>query len=603
LVSTKSFDSSSDVVTFDNISVTVAAWATKTLVIKWDISSSLTAVNYIALDIPTANLTTYITSEDKDGRSVDEATGTNFPNITAASTAKTLLTMSNVWGTLTLSKSADTPTSSLVMMGTVKKEVLRTKLTATTEDFRIERMSFINDASTNTSGDNDNNISKVYMEYPTASGTTTVEGTLNGWIITFDITSAPAIVVKDTDATVKVYADFNTYSGWATSSEMPSFYVNLADFKAYGQGSNVMKEGNGVVLGTIKDDTTNAGTIAATVGEIASVIAATAFGFGAANGSEVNNVANITATATAMAVNWATNYKIGDLILVGTEQMIVTANLDAAGDLSVLRWANGTTAAATATVLNADVITAVSRWDLLVIGGNDASKEVAIITSNQVVAANIILSTVARSTTTNSKLTWVVSSAPANWVDLYKVTNYRPVSGNTFSVARSNATVSVAAGSASGTATTKAKDNALTLTVTNGGTFASTLSAMTLKIAGGLIVGAWVGDEAVTASIYDSAALDDSSLVGTVALTAVDAGTSDTVAASFTKTVEVWANSAKTLYVVIDTTDTDFATTISDDLLTVSVPSYSWSDGVATFVASDAGYGLTVPVNGNTLRY
>jgi len=507
LVSTKSFDSSSDVVTFDNISVTVAAWATKTLVIKWDISSSLTAVNYIALDIPTANLTTYITSEDKDGRSVDEATGTNFPNITAASTAKTLLTMSNVWGTLTLSKSADTPTSSLVMMGTVKKEVLRTKLTATTEDFRIERMSFINDASTNTSGDNDNNISKVYMEYPTASGTTTVEGTLNGWIITFDITSAPAIVVKDTDATVKVYADFNTYSGWATSSEMPSFYVNLADFKAYGQGSNVMKEGNGVVLGTIKDDTTNAGTIAATVGEIASVIAATA----------------------AMATYIATS-----------NQLVGAANLP--------------------------VVTA---------------------------AAN------------SSKVTWVTNTngPTVNTDDFFRLSNYRPVSGNTFSVARSNATVSVAAGSASGTATTKAKDNALTLTVTNGGTFASTLSAMTLKIAGGLIVGAWVGDEAVTASIYDSAALDDSSLVGTVALTAVDAGTSDTVAASFTKTVEVWANSAKTLYVVIDTTDTDFATTISDDLLTVSVPSYSWSDGVATFVASDAGYGLTVPVNGNTLRY
>lgn len=99
------------------------------------------------------------------------------------------------------------------MMGTVKKEVLRAKLSATTEDFRVERISFANESLTNSAGDNDNNISKVYIEYPASTGTATVEGTLNGGIVTFDVTSNPMIVAKDSDARIKVYADFNTYSG------------------------------------------------------------------------------------------------------------------------------------------------------------------------------------------------------------------------------------------------------------------------------------------------------------------------------------------------------------------------------------------------------
>ena len=90
-------------------------------------------------------------------------------------------------------------------------------------------------------------------------------------------------------------------------------------------------------------------------------------------------------------------------------------------------------------------------------------------------------------------------------------------------------------------------------------------------------------------------------VAGTIPATTV-AGT------SFSRQVEVGSNSTKNLYVVLDTTFNDgsgdgFATTTSDDLLTATVDAYTFNDGVADFVAADTGYGLTVPVNGNTLRY
>lgn len=216
----------------------------------------------------------------------------------------------------------------------------------------------------------------------------------------------------------------------------------------------------------------------------------------------------------------------------------------------------------------------------------------------------------------NSKLQFVLSPKNFEVIDTVSsskisLTTSGNLKGSTFTVARSAVLPSLSPVTPSGSKTTSKKDVVLAVGLANPSSYAAALSKLSFSLSGSFIAKK-AGDNKVALSVYDNADLSSASLLGTVTLTGVEAGKTTTVSltkkvsANATGNVTLPANTSKTVYVVLDTTDSDFVITSGDDTLTAALTGYAWADNDALGkfdVTQNNQFGITLPITGTTLRY
>ncbi len=243
--------------TFDNISYTVEAGATKLLKVCGDISSSIASGNRgVAFAIASAG---NITAEDEDGNTV---TATGTANI-VASTPNVIMTVSQ-GGSLTVAVDADTAKENIVVAGTSDVEISKFKFTSTDEAFLVTKLSINNRqdgivADTDL-GEYDNNVISIKLSYTNSAGATeTKTGFLtNG---TANFSGLDLLVEKDDDTTLAVSATLNTISAGATAAEFVDFNIAFNDFEAVAQGSGETYNGSQIDAVASATNTLSFGTI------------------------------------------------------------------------------------------------------------------------------------------------------------------------------------------------------------------------------------------------------------------------------------------------------------------------------------------------------
>ena len=125
----------------------------------------------------------------------------------------------------------------------------------------------------------------------------------------------------------------------------------------------------------------------------------------------------------------------------------------------------------------------------------------------------------------------------------------------------------------------------------------STLGTVTVKLTGSLIAGS-AGNNTAAVSIYSGTTFDSAHLMGSGTITGLDTSTSTQVDIALSSNNE-WTG-AKTVYVVVDTTDADFVDPSStNSSLTTQLVSYTWDDGSVTAISPVAG----IPLYGSTKTY
>jgi len=325
--STKSANTSG-VATFDGLSWTIPASETKTLIVVGDLSNSGTygtAGTRIKVDFATPS--SDITSQDQDSNDIS-ASG-SAPNGTTTDTVGTYaqITLSN-GGTLAADIPTDTPNTDIAIAGGSGSSFSKIKLTASREGFIASKLALKNSFSS-TVGDYDDNISAIYLTYPTnATGgaTETKAGTLTNGIATFSGLNVyvpdPDIAGNNNYAIIEVTADLNsTANSQSDAGDAPSFTLSLAgDFEATGISS-----GNKIYEQTLG------------ITDASSAVASGVLLNGAVSSASATSLTVDTTDATTVLV-------AGDIILINSEAIYVSS-VDSATALTVIRGVNNTTAA------------------------------------------------------------------------------------------------------------------------------------------------------------------------------------------------------------------------------------------------------------------
>ncbi len=135
-------------------------------------------------------------------------------------------------GSLSATTDASQPSSDIILAGTTKQFMNAIKFSALYEDFEVQELTVVVDDTTN----DPDNLGKIYLEYPTKTGTGTAEGYLASGSITF--TGINFYIARDNSAVLKIYSDVTTISAGADSGDEFSldFDVN-ATYKHIGLGS------------------------------------------------------------------------------------------------------------------------------------------------------------------------------------------------------------------------------------------------------------------------------------------------------------------------------------------------------------------------------
>jgi hypothetical protein len=129
----------------------------------------------------------------------------------------------------------------------------------------------------------------------------------------------------------------------------------------------------------------------------------------------------------------------------------------------------------------------------------------------------------------------------------------------------------------------------------------STLDSVIVQLSGSLIGGSGVGDGNVTTSLYNGSTFDTAHLMGTGLITSVASSTSDAVEITLTSNNEF--DSTQNVYVVVDSTDTDFyGAASSNKTLSAIVTNYRWDDGDNDSI-NDISPVTGIPVSGGYLTY
>jgi hypothetical protein len=229
-------------VTFDNLSWTVGAGASKKMLVKVDITTTSTSgtYDYVAFDIDAA---ANITAVDNKGVS---RTPSTFDISALPATSTTVYVRKSDGGTLTVAAAVSgiRPESTYVYMGQTGVAFSKFKFTSTIEAFKVDKMTIELD----TSGTFDeNDMTKVALEYPIDANGTLVGTRPTGYFagtasITFDLTGKEMYVPKDDYAYVTVYANLANYIdiGNQSADSWPLSFEGdgTTTFHAIGAGSS-----------------------------------------------------------------------------------------------------------------------------------------------------------------------------------------------------------------------------------------------------------------------------------------------------------------------------------------------------------------------------
>ncbi|TAN33086.1 hypothetical protein EPN28_03760 [Patescibacteria group bacterium] len=124
----------------------------------------------------------------------------------------------------------------------------------------------------------------------------------------------------------------------------------------------------------------------------------------------------------------------------------------------------------------------------------------------------------------------------------------------------------------------------------------STLNSLTVSLSGNLIASS-AGDHSVTLNVYNGSTFDAAHLMGTATITGVDTAATTAVSVSLTAQNE-WSGT-KQVYMVVDTTDTDFSDSANNtEKVTFQLVNFRWNDGVGNATPVTG-----VPLYGKTYQY
>lgn len=255
-------------VTFNNLSWTVPAGATKTLVVVADLSSNPTSAStndFFAFDIAA---TGDVTALDSASKTVNAASSGIGPNATTS--PSTAVTVANS-GSITTAVHPSTPAKHAAYWGQTGDVAGMWRISATNEGQLIENLLFSEDDSGQQS-DLTNNAKTVYLTYKNKAGTElTATSTFSGVgsaSFGFSGDSRP-YVPKDGSLDLTVKLDYKTKAEGATSTAAndntsPVFDLALmtavdtnTTFKAIGEGSGVVINGGDTGLTANRDQNGN----------------------------------------------------------------------------------------------------------------------------------------------------------------------------------------------------------------------------------------------------------------------------------------------------------------------------------------------------------
>lgn len=255
-------------VTFNNLSWVIPAGATKTLVVRADLSSNPTSGSsndFFSFDIAA---TGDVTALDSASKTVNAGSASIAPNGTT--TATTIVTVANS-GSVTTAIHSSTPSKHAVYWGQTGDTAGMWRISATNEGQLIENLRF---------GEDDNgqvadltaNVKTAYLTYKNKAGTELIAtGTFDSNAsLSFGFTGdSRPYVPKDSSLDLTLKLDYKTKTEGATSTAAndavsPVFDIALmtavdtnATFKAIGEGSGVVINGGDTNLTTNRDQDNN----------------------------------------------------------------------------------------------------------------------------------------------------------------------------------------------------------------------------------------------------------------------------------------------------------------------------------------------------------
>lgn len=258
--------STAGAIVFDTINMTIPASTGETLTAKCNVANpSDSDDDVFALDIA---LDTDITAQDADGNSPtitttpavasSQGVNDNDGDTTVGNFGAAVGITVTPSGSLAVSAASSTPSSDYILTSAIDTKVAAYTFVATNESFTVQTLTVSEEQAEDDTGTADssayaNNISKVKIEYPTATGTSSAMVSMSGNEAKFSGLSM--YVAEASSATVNVYvttpASDRVSGGSATSNEKLElgFFVDATNddnFRAVGLSSGTTLDDDNV---------------------------------------------------------------------------------------------------------------------------------------------------------------------------------------------------------------------------------------------------------------------------------------------------------------------------------------------------------------------
>lgn len=234
--------------TFDGLSYTVPAGASKKFTVKVNLKSTLSSNVHLSANLAPS---TDITVKDVDGNVMtlaDDSTNgglnENDSNATVGNDDTPVVDITvSTGGSLAL-KAEGSPSSAIIAAGATNVVMSKYKLTATNEAYVLDKLSIASDTGTTdfatAESTNDNNITQVGIRI---NGGTPIKANLSSGVANFS--NLNTTIAADGYIYVEVLADFNTIAAGATTGATPRlgiYQIQNANntFRAVGQGSSTV---------------------------------------------------------------------------------------------------------------------------------------------------------------------------------------------------------------------------------------------------------------------------------------------------------------------------------------------------------------------------
>ncbi len=231
--------STTNVVQFTNMNYVIDSGDTVPVCVVGDISDNAfqsSTVDKVAFGI---NATSDVTAVDEDGNNLSSSQIVGASSLNVSATAPSVVATVSRGGTLTFGVHGDTAREDIVIAGSTGVSTSKFQITGTDEPFIVKQLALSNRQSAFTAaaiGDYDDNISKVYLTYQNAEGTSeTATGFLtNG---TAEFSGLDIYVGKDMDVVVTVTADLKTIATTADAGTFVDLALTFENLEAQAQGS------------------------------------------------------------------------------------------------------------------------------------------------------------------------------------------------------------------------------------------------------------------------------------------------------------------------------------------------------------------------------